>query len=338
MPLSNKLGLIACIALASCVSDRSADAPRLPDPSYGEAPQGSNPRNYPQSDPQAISSRRTAQDRAPSLRPAPAPLGAGEADAAPPPATGPSGTSGAGPDRYDEVGYATWYGDELGGNRTASGDRFDPNGFTAAHRTLPLGSYAEVTSLATGRTILVLINDRGPGGRDLLIDLSQASAKALGVNGRAAVRIRRVMPSPDDMIALRSGRPGAPRLDAPPALLTALKLRLPNAQRAIPSASMPKIPVRLSTRPAASASPARAPVAPPPNAAPVRGRYFVQVAAFSNKPRAFQLAKSLGGSVSSAGALSRVRLGPYASASQAAQARDGAARRGYGDARIVRED
>jgi rare lipoprotein A len=337
MPLRNKLGLIACIALASCVSDRSAQAPRLPNPSYGEGPQGSYPRNYPQPVPQVSAPRSIPADRADPPRDKPAPLSAGEMDAGPPPTSGPSGTSGAGADRYDEVGYATWYGGELGGSRTASGDKFDPAGFTAAHRTLPLGSYVEVTSLDTGRTILVLINDRGPAGRGLLIDLSQASAKALGVNGRAAVRIRRVTPSPGDMTALRSGQAGAPRLDAPPGLLTALKLRLPGTSSA-PTPAAPRIPARVPTRQSAPISspnlPAKAPVA----AAPARAGYFVQVAAFSSKPRAFQLAKSLGGSVSPAGALWRVRLGPYASAGQAAQARDGAARRGYGDARIVRED
>ncbi len=333
MPLSNKLGLIACVALASCVSDRYADAQRLPNPSYGDTSQDGNPRNYPQPDPQANALRPVPEDRSAPPRIAPVPL-----DAGPPPTTGPSGTSGAGPDRYDEAGYATWYGDELGGNRTASGDRFDPNGFTAAHRTLPLGSYVEVTSLATGRTILVLINDRGPAGRDLLIDLSQAAAKALGINGRAAVRIRRVSPSPGDLTALRSGQPGAPRLDAPPALLTALRQRVPGAPAAVTPASAPKIPVRLPTRQSAPTSSVRSLAPSPAVSAPARGGYFVQVAAFSSKPRAVQLAKSLGGAVSPAGALWRVRLGPYSSASQAAQARDGAARRGYGDARIVRED
>ena len=337
MPLSSKLGLIACVALASCVSDRYADAPRLPNPSYGKVPQGGYPRNYPQPNAQASDQRPVPEDRASTPRTAAAPLSAGEMDAGPPPTTGPSGTSGRGADRYDEVGYATWYGGELGGSRTASGGRFDPAAFTAAHRTLPLGSYAEVTSLDTGRTILVLVNDRGPTGGGLLIDLSQASAKALGVNGHAGVRIRRVTPSPGDMAALRSGQPGAPRLDAPPALLTALKQRLPGAPAAVASLPALEVPARAPVRQPASLSSVRPPAAPPA-AATARAGYFVQVAAFSSKPRAVQLAKSLRAAISPAGALWRVRLGPFASPGQAAQARDGAARRGYGDARIVRED
>lgn len=323
MPSSNKLGLIACIALASCLSDRHADAQRLPGPTYDEAPHGNYPRNYPQPDQRAGTPQHPVPgDGAPSTG----------GDAGPPPPTGPNGTSGAGPDRYDEVGYAIWYGGELEGSRTASGDRFDPAAFTAAHRSLPLGSYAEVTSLDTGRTILVLVNDRGPADPGLLIDLSQAAAKTLGIKDRAGVRIRRVTPTSADMTALRSGQPGTPRLDSPPALLTALRLRLPGTPLSVISA-----PSLVPMRQPAPISPARR-ASPPPLAASARVGYFVQVAALSSKPRADQLARSLGGSVSSAGSVWRVRLGPYSSAGQAALARDGAARRGYGDARIVRED
>src|SRR3546814_6647997 len=62
---------------------------------------------------------------------------------------------------YDYLGYASWYGGESG-NRTANGERFRPKAVTAAHVTLPLPSYVEVTALETGRTILVRVNDRGP--------------------------------------------------------------------------------------------------------------------------------------------------------------------------------
>ena len=95
---------------------------------------------------------------------------------------------------YVEAGFASWYGEEVAGNRTASGERFDPRGFTAAHRTLPLGSLVEVTDVATGRSILVRINDRGPGRRDRLIDLSSGAAHLLGTDARALspVRVRAV--------------------------------------------------------------------------------------------------------------------------------------------------
>ena len=81
---------------------------------------------------------------------------------------------------YDASGMASWYGEEAAGHRTASGDLFDPDGITAAHRSLPLGSLAEVTSVDTGRSVVVRINDRGPGRRDRIIDLSRGAARALG--------------------------------------------------------------------------------------------------------------------------------------------------------------
>lgn len=91
------------------------------------------------------------------------------------------------------AGVASWYGAEQGGRRTASGERYDPTALTAAHNTLPFGTLLKVTSLATGRTVTVRINDRGPGhGR--LIDLSEAAARRLGTRacGLAPVTIVQV--------------------------------------------------------------------------------------------------------------------------------------------------
>src|SRR5690349_20815921 len=74
---------------------------------------------------------------------------------------------------YDALGYASWYGSESG-NRTANGEKFRPGWVTAAHTTLPLPTYAEVTALETGRRIIVRINDRGPfSGGQRIIDLSR---------------------------------------------------------------------------------------------------------------------------------------------------------------------
>lgn len=252
----------------------------------------------------------------------------------PPPASGPSATSDRSPDRYDEVGYATWYGNELAGNRTASGSPFDPKAFTAAHRSLPIGSYAEVTALDTGRTVLVQITDRGPFTPGLLIDLSQAAAQAIGVSGRKAVRIRRVTPSPMDQTALRNGQPGSPRLDTPPALLVGLRAQL-SGRPAIVAPSPTPTPTPAAIRPMVTPRVPAAPIKPPLAA---KGNYYVQVGTFSNKDRAVELAKSLGGNSASFKNLWRVRTGPFADAKSAAQARDAAAARGYGDARVVRED
>jgi rare lipoprotein A len=293
-------------------------------PAYGNVPQSGYPQTYPPS--------------APQVAPRPAPLSADEVDAGPPSSDGPRATSGLGEWRYDEVGYATWYGNELAGGRTASGAPFDPKGFTAAHRTLPLGSYAEVTALDTGRTILVQINDRGPRQGNLLIDLSQGAARTLGINGRGAVRIRAVNASPSDLAALRAGEPGVPRLDTPPALLAGLRQRLSGARPSIdepPRTQLRPPLVRIPPEPQATKTPTKKPPLP---AAPATGGFYVQVAAFSSQPRATALARSLGGQAVPAGSVWRVRMGPYSSKNQASQARDAAAARGYGDARVVRED
>jgi rare lipoprotein A len=86
-------------------------------------------------------------------------------------------------------GRATWYGAELHGNATASGEPFDMYGLTAAHRTLPLGSRARVTNLANGREVVVRINDRGPGRDGVMIDLSYAAAQAIGLQGSGPVEV-----------------------------------------------------------------------------------------------------------------------------------------------------
>jgi rare lipoprotein A len=78
-------------------------------------------------------------------------------------------------------GKASYYGRELAGNRTASGERFDPSDLTAAHRTLPLGSKVRVTNPRTGDSVIVRINDRGPFHSNRLIDLSEAAARQVGI-------------------------------------------------------------------------------------------------------------------------------------------------------------
>jgi rare lipoprotein A len=114
---------------------------------------------------------------------------------------------------YDVLGFATWYGSESG-SQTANGERFRPEWITAGHRTLPLPSYVEITSLETGRTILVRVNDRGPFGNDWrIIDLSRGAADQLGVRrqGIVPVRVRVVDPPAKDKARLREGMPADER-------------------------------------------------------------------------------------------------------------------------------
>ncbi|MBR0553652.1 septal ring lytic transglycosylase RlpA family protein [Stakelama marina] len=107
---------------------------------------------------------------------------------------------------YDVLGYASWYGNESG-DMTANGEKFRPDWVTAAHKTLPLPTYAEVTDLDTGKSIIVRINDRGPFARGRILDLSKGAARELGIldKGYAPVRVRRVEPSAKDRERLRDG-------------------------------------------------------------------------------------------------------------------------------------
>lgn len=98
---------------------------------------------------------------------------------------------------YEQVGEASWYGPQHHGRRTASGEVFDQNAVSAAHTTLPLPSWVEVTDLATGRRLRVRVNDRGPFVPGRIIDLSKAAAERLGVRvkGVARVRVRYIGPA-----------------------------------------------------------------------------------------------------------------------------------------------
>lgn len=91
---------------------------------------------------------------------------------------------------YSKEGVASWYGPGFHGRKTSNGEIFDQHALTAAHQTLPIPSYAYVTNLENGRTVLVRINDRGPYVNDRIIDLSKASADALGYQGAGLSRVR----------------------------------------------------------------------------------------------------------------------------------------------------
>ncbi|MEO3428551.1 septal ring lytic transglycosylase RlpA family protein [Pelagibius sp. CAU 1746] len=88
------------------------------------------------------------------------------------------------------VGLASWYGPGFHGRRTASGKRFDMAALTAAHRSLPFGSRVRVTNLANGRSVVVLINDRGPYVKPRIIDLSRAAARELDFLEDGITRVR----------------------------------------------------------------------------------------------------------------------------------------------------
>ncbi len=93
---------------------------------------------------------------------------------------------------YDEAGLATWYGGRFHGRKTASGEIFDMNKLTAAHKTLPLGSRVSVENPQNGRSVIVRINDRGPFSDTHIIDLSRAAARAIGMKGSMRLRVKSI--------------------------------------------------------------------------------------------------------------------------------------------------
>jgi rare lipoprotein A len=95
---------------------------------------------------------------------------------------------------YSERGMASWYGTKFHGKRTSSGEPYDLYGMTAAHKTLPLPTYVEVTNLENGRSVIVKVNDRGPFHDDRIIDLSYTAAAKLGIlgNGTGKVEVRAI--------------------------------------------------------------------------------------------------------------------------------------------------
>lgn len=264
------------------------------------------------------------------------------------------------------------------------------SGVAAAHKTLPLPSYAEVTALDSGRTILVRIVERGPRDNETLVALSPAAATQLGLapGARSPVRVRRVNPPEIERAAIRSGGTAPMRMETPDSLLKVLRRKLDEQSPLLPPPSVPpmmptsitaglpksaaalrpstsaqpgksaptppakpiKAAERLPTaRPAprsvaAPATPKSAPVAKRTSAAPTtsatttKGSHVVQVAAFSTRDRADKAARQLGGTVTPAGRLWRVRLGPFAGSGEASSALEKAKAAGYRDARIQRAD
>lgn len=115
-----------------------------------------------------------------------------------------------GPAGTEETGYASWYGHPYHGRRTASGEVYDMNDMTAAHRTLPLGTRLMVTNLDTGRAVEVRVNDRGPFVDGRILDLSYGAARVIGADRAGVVPVRlRVMSLPvPGLPAPTAGAPG----------------------------------------------------------------------------------------------------------------------------------
>ncbi|MEZ5737853.1 MAG: SPOR domain-containing protein [Novosphingobium sp.] len=242
---------------------------------------------------------------------------------------------------YDEVGYASVASD---GETVVTG----------AHKTLPLPSYVEVTSLVSGKTILVRLQDRGPMSNDLLTELSPGAAAQLGIEaeGKAPVRVRRVNPPETERAMLRSGKQAPERMDTPRPLVNVLMRKL-KAQEPLALKPAPAPTPAPASEPSPAAKPAPSPSPAPaaaslPDAKPAAsskptqtagsGGLLVQAAAFSTKDRADKAAAAIGGKVSKPGKYWLMQLGPFATGAEAEAALAKAKAAGYSDARILRGD
>lgn len=259
---------------------------------------------------------------------------------------------------YDAVGKAVAMGADEGAAGRING----------AHRTLPVPSYVEVTSLSSGRTILVRIDRRGPMSGEGLVALSPMAWSQLGLPGDASapVRVRRVNPPEPERALLRTGQAAPQRMDTPPGLLAALRRKLGleppvgdlpvtiRPAEVAPGAPKPAAPtkpaVKIAEKPTpkpqekpapkaevATAPKPAAPPEPPKRPAAVAGRYYVQIGAFSQRGNAEAAARKAGGSMVQAGSLWRVRSGPFSAGDEAERGLAKARAAGYAGARIVRD-
>lgn len=197
---------------------------------------------------------------------------------------------------YKERGIASWYGKKFHGQRTSIGETYDMYAMSAAHPTLPIPSYARVTNIGNGKSVVVRVNDRGPFMHDRIIDLSYTAAHKLGVisGGSAQVEVESLTPD-----AVTS--PAAP-------VETVQSAPLDNTVTASPIA-------------AAAVSPAAPAVAP--QAAAGSGKVYLQLGAFKTRASAKnfmnKIQRKLGHSAQtlslhSQGGMERVRLGTYENA------------------------
>jgi rare lipoprotein A len=216
--------------------------------------------------------------------------------------------------QYVEDGLASWYGRKFHGRKTASGEVYNMYAMTAAHKTLPLPSYARVTNAANGRSIIVRVNDRGPFVRGRIIDLSYTAALQLDtLRGVVPVRVERITPEQIASGAWR-GAPSAAVAAAddggPPEPATVMVTAVPAA---------PVAPPPGANTDAVASEPARAPTA--------AGRgFWVQLGAYRERGGAMQLQQQAGERVDGLGlllavfsdnALHRVQAGPFATRDEA---------------------
>lgn len=116
---------------------------------------------------------------------------------------------------YDEIGFASWYGKDFHGKKTANGEYFNMNALTAAHKTLPLPTFVKVTNLENGRTLILRVNDRGPFVGDRVIDISRRGAQLLGFHKQGLTKVRIQATDENGTVLRPSRRQPAPIISTP---------------------------------------------------------------------------------------------------------------------------
>ena len=238
---------------------------------------------------------------------------------------------------YSETGIASWYGDEFAGRPTASGEIFDPNQITAAHRTLPMPSIVRITNLDNGRALAVRVNDRGPFARGRIIDVSRRTAQLLGFHAQGTAKVRvEILPEESHAVAAAAGRPEVKPAAAPTS--TVVAEALPGSPQPVNPQSAPKATSSLNLikqAPIVDGRVFQLPVRPT--------QIYVQAGAFVRYDNARQLGAKLsllGPAKVTAAQVGtqqfyRVRLGPIATVEQADMVLTRVISIGHPEARIV---
>ncbi|UGQ47016.1 septal ring lytic transglycosylase RlpA family protein [Massilia endophytica] len=222
---------------------------------------------------------------------------------------------------FTQRGLGTWYGKKFHGQRTSSGEIYDMYKMTAAHPTLPIPSYARVTNLANGKSVVVRINDRGPFHSTRVIDVSYTAALKLGLlaNGSSQLEVTRIMPAEIEQILAARKRGESPEIAA---------VEKPKGGLASSNGSAPAEPPKAPTASAAPPEIESMMLGAAAGATPAaEAGYYLQLGAFSRADNAEAMRVRLveAGSadvfeVVKNGAVFRLYGGPYASRQDAAQA------------------
>lgn len=235
---------------------------------------------------------------------------------------------------YEEVGIASWYGTEFHGRPTANGEIFNKNALTGAHRTLPMPSVVKVTNLENGKSAVIRVNDRGPFTKDRILDVSQRTAQILGFEQQGSTQVKvEIMPEESKRLkelALAGNIPPASGnnnyIEEPKPIVTTVT----DVEEPVDNGDLSENEMLIT-------SPTESQIS--------NGNYFVQIAALASLENANELKskiRHIGPAVVhksyvKGATMYRIRLGGFATRSEAFNYLNKAKNSGYYNAQVVRE-